>query len=150
MKLVSMIERVRIASTEPDHFDNMCDCICYMHFLNQPLNLGMFVPAIEVGGKWEVLEMPNKFEDWMMGAYFPSSKSHIKQLEQYQQAKDTVLFEGFEVEKNIYIRNGLLTTFFLRGNEIWEINRKFKTISDLIKYAPTLTAKGQELSGLNK
>jgi hypothetical protein len=144
MKLVSMIERVRIASTEPDHFDNMCDCICYMHFLNQPLNLGMFVPAIEVDGKWEVLEMPNKFEDWMMGAYFPSSKSHIKQLEQYQQAKDRVLFEGLEC---VGVGNGFIT--IIKGNVMFTAS-DVNIIEDLLSFEPTLTAKGQELSGLNK
>ena len=147
MKLVSMIDFVLNHEFKLDFYKST---LKYATFLNQPLNIGMFVPSIEVDGKWEVLEMPKNFEATMKGNYFTSSKSELFLLQQYQQYKDKVLFEGFEVKKNIYIRNGLLTTFFLRDNEIWEINRKFKTINDLIKYDITLTAKGQELSGLNK
>jgi hypothetical protein len=141
MKLVSMIDFVdnidyKLINPKSNREHELMklkayeDIQRYKDFLNQPLNLGMFVPAIEVDGKWEVV-------------------SEL-QVSIYQQAKDRVLFEGFEIKKNIYVRNGLFTISFLRDNEIWEINRKFKTINDLIKYAPTLTAKGQELSGLNK
>jgi len=161
MKLVSMIDKIfseddRTHKVLGDAF-KYCRIRDYATFLNQPLNLGMFVPAIEVDGKWEVLEEPMRYgvrsTDWEQ---FQITKKH----QQYQQAKDRVLFEGFEITKvddlgyydlinetaiiEVYNPLDAETEFLdILDNGLYKIN-------DLIKYAPTLTAKGQELSGLNK
>jgi hypothetical protein len=143
-KLISMVEFVQIASTKPDHFDNMCNCISYMHFLRTPLNISQFVPAIEVDGKWEVLLMPEK----------PSRGSSDVLYAIYQQAKDKVVFEGFDIEEY----KGVYTLIHLENTKYWtfsNFNDRFKslgleTIQDLIKYNPTLTTYGMELSGLNQ
>ena len=62
MKLASMIDFV-LATGETSvnkisDWEVWTSIHDYAEFLNQPLNLGMFVPAIEVEGKWEVLECP--------------------------------------------------------------------------------------------
>jgi len=164
MKLLSMIDFVlnkEQARTEDEYFKEgfYSDCNArilsqifnYATFLNQHLNLGMFVPAIEVDGKWEVLEMPKNFEATMKGNYFTSSKSELFLLQQYQQAKDKVLFEGFELgnttTQSYAVYNDDSRLIFSKDSNLCLDE---KTINDLIKYAPTLTAKGQELSGLNK
>jgi len=165
MKLVSMIDFVLHCTKSVDEMDNSdllnqyaykLDKIeDYANFLNQPLNLSMFVPAIEVDGKWEVLEKP-KESKYCLGDIH--SGYFRRDLEQYQQAKDRVLFEGFELTKvddlgyydlrnetaiiEVYNPLDAETEFLdILDNGLYKIN-------DLIKYAPALTAKGQELSGL--
>ena len=162
MKLVSMIDFVLHCTKSVDEMDNSdllnqyaykLDKIDdYANFLSQHLNLGMFVPAIEVDGKWEVLEYP-KFNE--MGSPLKTNKWT---LNQYQQAKDKVLFEGFELTKvddlgyydlrnetaiiEVYNPLDAETEFLdILDNGLYKIN-------DLIKYAPTLTAKGLNDSGL--
>ena len=152
MKLVSMINFV-YSLDDNSHTvlgDAFKYCLVreYANFLNQPLNLGMFVPAIEVEGKWEVLEEPICYG-------VGDEQYYGSRMDEYQQAKDRVLFEGFEYKKTkdeyqfCFVESEKL-------NIVWDYNtvifpdRSCKTINDLIKYAPTLTAKGQELSGLNK
>ena len=65
----------------------------YSDFLEQPLNLGMFVPCKLVDGVWVVLEEPVKTDRPVMNDF------RIKALKEYQEAKDRVLFEGFKVER---------------------------------------------------
>ena len=66
-------------------------CIKYAEFLNTPLNISMFVPAIKVVDEWEVLREPID--------YYPYGKS-LDEVHQYQTAKDNVIFEGFEVDND--------------------------------------------------
>jgi len=170
MKLLSMIDFVlnkEQARTEDEYFKEgfYSDCNArilsqifnYATFLNQHLNLGMFVPAIEVDGNWEVLEPTvwnlTKWTNWEM-----NTDDEIRRAKQYQQAKDRVLFEGFELTKvddlgyydlrneaaiiEVYNPLDAETEFLdILDNGLYKIN-------DLIKYAPTLTAKGQQLRGL--
>jgi len=153
MKLVSMINFV-YSLDDNSHTvlgDAFKYCLVreYANFLNQPLNLGMFVPAIEVNGKWEVLEEPTENEKNEFGGAFSTIEEQAElysKMKKFQQAKDRVLFEGFEVEVGIVV--DYATFNHSRGRTKIMLNNK--TINDLIKYAPTLTAKGQELSGLNK
>jgi len=142
MKLVSMIDFVlkkeELTFNTIDEYNNsrLINIERYATFLSQPLNLGMFVPAIEVNGKWEVLEEPPHYNEkisFFDGKIIPYKL--IKQVEQYQQAKDRVLFEGLTLDS---VERLLLSC---------------ETVEDLLdnyyRYI-TLTAKGQELSGLNK
>lgn len=81
----------------------------YANFLNQQLNISMFVPAIKVGDKWEVLEMPkfalNRFE----GTH-TSSTAYWSAKMQYLTVKDKTLFTGFDsvrfVNDIIIIKHG--------------------------------------------
>lgn len=133
-KLISMVEFVLKSeldyTSQTTGFDKIKQ---YAKFLNQPLNLGMFVPAIEVGGRWEVI-------------------SEL-QVSMHQQAKNKVIFEGFKSynpERNshgfsvISDTNGLPINFSLSGVAKYP----FKTIQDLTKYKPLLTNHGMQISGL--
>jgi len=140
MKLVSMIDFVLDWTPKEVGFltdEEWADSVHeYATFLNQPLNLGMFVPAIEVDGKWEVLEMPTPNISDSGNWNFQAREN------QYQQAKDRVLFEGFESD-------GFMVESELIGLKYASILGGGYKIFDLLDYGkPTLTAKGQELSGL--
>ena len=142
MKLVSMIDFVlskseNIPLVEYNEVNEIFvdSTIKYANFLNQPLNLGMFVPAIEVGGKWEVFTDPNNGYDF-------DSYNLAEALEQYQQAKDRVLFEGFEC---VGVGNGFIT--IIKGNVMFTAS-DVNIIEDLLSFEPTLTAKGVKDSGL--
>ena len=102
----------------------------------------MFVPAIKVGDKWEVLEMPKDYGTWINlkrdNVYL--SLNAWNDCEQYQTAKDNVIFEGFELDGK----------FISHAQVSYLIDRlHYNTIQNLIKYKPTLTKKGIEVSGLN-
>lgn len=82
----------------------------YANFLKLILELWMFVPAKLVNGEWIVLEEPD-----LNKMYHHTRKSDYQQdLKEYQEAKDRVLFEGFEVFKSVsalisfsLVKNGL-------------------------------------------
>lgn len=142
--------------------------IQFKDFLNQPLNISMFVPAIFEGGKWVVLEKPyegqfeievnTKCSGW---AYLKRDKEHgdfryydkiayLKAVEQYKTALDNVIFEGFtsaNTTKNVYqiYDNNYRLVFNKKKGTCLDGT----TIQDLIKYSPTLTAKGLKDSGIN-
>lgn len=83
----------------------------YANFLNTPLNISMFVPAIKVGDKWEVLEEPPHY---MAILELETRKDVIKNsygnIYKYQTAKDKTLFTGFDsvrfVNDIIIIKHG--------------------------------------------
>lgn len=113
----------------------------YANFINTPLNISMFVPAIKVVDKWEVLEMPESLK----GFYETDKEGMIqerKDVKQYQTAKDNVLFEGFELIFNTHLSNG--------NSEINIKNLKDNAIEYLIEFDVCLTKKGLEVSGLNR
>jgi hypothetical protein len=64
--------------------------INYANFLKQHLTLGMLVPCDEDGN---ILEEPDSIG---VGNEFYNQRS----LDQYEQAKEKVLFEGFHIEGN--------------------------------------------------
>lgn len=115
----------------------------YTHFCNLKLNLGMFVPAVIVNAKWMALEEPENFKAYIKGNYSTSSKSELLLLQQYEIAQNNVLFEGFT-----YVKQELWFGF----NMIYcsKFRNGFTTIENLVKYKPTLTVKGLEISGLDK
>ena len=69
------------------------DLVNYAKFLKQPLNLGMFVPCDD---NLNILEEPIFHE--------PNNENEIgnyeKLIEEYYEAKEKVLFEGFHIEGN--------------------------------------------------
>jgi len=72
----------------------------YAQFLKQPLELWMFVPCKLVDGVWVVLEEPKEYNKWHMD-------------EEYQQAKERCLFEGFEYNNETeQLKKGRLFLFF--------------------------------------
>lgn len=160
-ELISMVDFVQWIKFEPpktdeshsNHFGYKFGAVCkYANFLNTPLNISMFVPAIKVGDKWEVLEEFNvvPYNGHTDSCDCLECNKMYKQYEQYQTAKDNVIFEGF------YIVSGdcdLLysgrQSFGIETNLDWKYYDG-QTIQDLIKYKPTLTKKGLYVSGLNR
>ncbi len=69
----------------------------YAKFLKQPLSLGMFVPCDLEGN---VLEMPHNFCEYvpnMLRLNGYQSDFWYDECRKYQQAKERVLFKGFEI-----------------------------------------------------
>lgn len=80
-------------------------CCKYANFLNQPLTLGMFVPCDLEGN---VLEEPKGFSEFMPkrdtdDAFFGRVVGLAKgsPFYEYQQAKESVLFEGWQMENDL-------------------------------------------------
>lgn len=107
----------------------------HKNFLQQKTNLGMFVTAIEVNGVWEVLEEPLNYKEWCKKSLKVAYDLDLSKYEQYQQALNNVIFDGFEYDDGVLILNGncffyydgyILTNFY---SEII-----LHTIEDLVKY----------------
>lgn len=104
----------------------------YANFVKQPLKKGMFVPCDDNDN---VLEEPNK------------STHTDKECEQYKQAKEKVIFEGFRVVENnskshpktIQLQNIFTPFWFLTETNSWHIAKNLKTIEDLIPCQLKLT-----------
>jgi len=134
MKLISMTEFVLKTYDEiSDSIDSESMMYNYANFLNQPLTLGMFVPCDEDGC---VLEEPEFHE--------PNNENEIGDYDelryQYQQAKDKVLFEGFEICNRtsnidcVVCKDDHLSLKLLKGKTIeYLINRNLTLTPNAIK-----------------
>lgn len=142
-RLISL-NRFTLSQLENDENEHECFyfCVDYANFLNQPLNISMFVPAVFDDGKWVVLEIPIKLNDKDSEVFYSASD---KEIEQYQQAKDKVIFEGCIIADNELWFDAQKIAKFAFGKWIFI---ESETIQDLIKYKPTLTKYGQQQSGL--
>lgn len=131
MKLISMVDFVlqqykKAIKQDTDFVSEMVLAWYYANFLNQPLTLGMFVPCDEKGN---VLNETNVYHkdrplNEVEAEYFYNIKT-----EQYQQAKERVLFEGLIVDEKYLIE-------------------VYKTVEDLIQHSPTLTPNAVKQLGL--
>ena len=146
-RLISMVEFVdRQAENYENEHECFYFCVDYAKFLNQPLNIGQFVPAFFDGEKWVVLEEPKDYERYLM---MESDDNWIQlfgdwynKCRQYQQAKDNVIFEGWEM--TVYVHGVWWVEkdgYCVKSDNKW-------TIQDLIKYKPILTKYGQQQAGL--
>jgi len=100
-------------------------------FGKQPLEIWQFVPCKLVDGVWAVLEEPNKYT------------SNLEINDEYQQAKDRCLFEGFEYDKY-----GFSVLKNKKGCGFDEEYMTEHTIEDLVKYNLELTKTAQKQLGL--
>lgn len=100
-------------------------------FLKQPLELWMFVPCKLVDGVWAVLEEPDA--DYYM-------KVTEKDLKEYQEAKDRVLFKGFEIDYDRIVKNNEIRIQF-NDYSTYLNNSKtvISTIEHLVKHNLELT-----------
>ncbi|MGV0828316.1 hypothetical protein ACTS9C_05385 [Empedobacter brevis] len=151
MKLVGMTDFVcqhlDSGYDKNDALQNNMLMLKYAKFLKQNLNLGMFVPTDEEGN---VLEEPDA-SNWDI---WKGEFEKRKQI--YQQAKERVLFEGFEIKVS-NITNNLQNDFLIisETNEIighenkdqWFFN-PYKKVEDLINYDLTLTETAIKQIGL--
>ena len=93
----------------------------YMRFLQQKPELWMFVPAIQKGGDWVVLEKPDSNDDYYRDANGIAYNFH-EDMKQYHEALDRVLFDGFVVENSTHhqVRRRILWYRSVSNNfQIW-------------------------------
>jgi len=112
-----------------DNIRRFWNCERYAKFLKQIPCLYMFVPCKFINGIWVALEEPKREK-------YPNEIYYLTDFQEYKQAKELVLFEGFEYDKtNKGIKNGKIY------DRVWisEINLIEMTIEDLIKYNLELT-----------
>lgn len=112
----------------------------YDNFLEQPLNIGMFVPCDEDG---DILEEPTDYEQRLHNMM----TEYNDEVYRYKQAKEKVLFEGIEFERIGGVN-------FLKINEdtfaFHDFDKKFKdlTIEFLVQYNLQLTEYAIKQIGL--
>lgn len=112
-------------------------------FLEQELNLGMFVPAKFVNGEWVILEVPK----WVS----PEGIKWKEYEKEYQEAKDRVIFnvhlmkgeanhlrEIWNDEKYLFTYNESTKLFLTAGS----------TIESLVKYNLFLTESAKKQIGI--
>lgn len=122
----------------------------YAKFLQQLLEIWMFVPCKLVDGIWVVLEFPNRTDkQWRDGA--DMKDEFYETVSEYQQAKERCLFEGFfnttqSSQYNMYIENGMQSVFYKSKNS--DVLKKIigmVIVEDLIKDTPVkLTPTAQK------
>ena len=155
MKLISMtsfvLEQNKILETYVNYLRRPLfeKIVNYAKFLKQPLKLEMFVPCDEDG---DILEEPEYYEQRL-----PNMMTEYNdEIYRYEQAKEKVLFEGFELvrfidKENPYyvVSNGENEVTFHIGLYNFSKGVKFaKTIEDLIHIQPILTESAIKQIGL--
>ena len=141
MKLMSMTDFV-LAEMEKNAFDeeHVARIWNYARFLKTPLSLGQFVPCDLENN---VLEEPNlkRYGEWPSIHY----DEHVKQ---YNEARERVLFEGFEIHglldkstRRLTSSDGLFSIAWHNNIQGWYLSKGCDkmTIEDLVKYDLTLT-----------
>ncbi len=119
----------------------------YANFLKQKLELWMFIPCKLVDGEWIVLECPKNYKQWEAKRLNTPYDMDLSKYENYQQAKELCLFEGFEVkedEKHKSVAYGILNVFWFTSKQPfqdreWRLSHGINTIEDLMPYTLTLT-----------
>lgn len=152
-----VLEQVQERNKEPeyDSFEFMEKVSRYASFLKKPLTLGMFVPC-DLDGN--VLEEPKgvKCCGGIMNDCDCRGELQYdpEEVYEYQEAKDRVLFHGFEfVKKKFinseydYLSNGDIYIFSFWENK-WQLNDLFKTVECLIKFEVVLTESAKKEIGL--
>lgn len=66
----------------------MDNCVKYAQFLKQPLTLGMFVPCLPSGEPFNAFQMD----------CLENENSYHELRKAYNEAKERVLFKGFEID----------------------------------------------------
>ena len=134
MKLISMtafvLEQNKILETYVNHLRKPLfeRCVNYANFLKQPLKLEMFVPCDEDG---DILDEPEDYELRLTNMM----TEYNDEVYRYKQAKEKVLFEGFEVIKQDNITITIeFEHFQLDYNKILNVFANHRTIEDLAKY----------------
>jgi len=135
-------------------------CIRYANFLSQKLELWMFVTCKLVEGVWVVLEEPKDWKNWQ-DVYianntegktkdrYTSQLSARRDCQEYQEAKDRVLFEGFKFKEAEHSTHRSFIKFpnksrMLLYPDLWRL----LTIEDLVKYNLELTPTAEKQIGI--
>lgn len=168
-KLISMVDFVlehfkeNFTETGKGHWEpiKMVNVVMsYANFLKQPLTLGMFIPCDEEGkpfSEWEIDE--ELCETILLKRERVFAKDLIDLAEQYQKAKERVLFKGYNVESKT-IKDVTYYNITYKGSDTYYSHNSYpdnnpsfngrKTIQDLIKDDVDLTQTAQTQIGINK
>lgn len=112
--------------------------IRYANFLKKPLELGMFVPCVD-GKPIQSVFPPMKKDADIIGFTVEEMRKQ-EAFEQYQEAKDRVLFDNVYYVKYLESFRGFEKHQFIINNVQKDILfSPNKTIEDLIPYGLTLT-----------
>lgn len=118
----------------------------YANFLSQKLELWMFIPCKLVDGVWVVLEEPDP-TNWQNLVEF-RGRIIYRDCE-YQEAKDRVLFVGFEITLNgnciICMSNESTSLDYSKSVNLFS---GLLTIEDLVKYNLELTDSAKRQLGI--
>lgn len=130
----------------------------YAQFLKQPLTLGMFVPCDADGN---VLEKPKDFNDFLFNSDTSTPTKdyyviHGKHINEYYQAKERILFEGFEIKDypdviSFYTSWGYFDwdKEFLHFIDIENnYSTTIETVENLLKYRLELTESAKKQIGI--
>jgi len=158
-KLISSFLFGELIRSEEPGFKNRIDYLewyeklrnNYDDFLKQQLAIWMFIPCKLVNGVWLVLEEKSIFNTTDDEYIFDSES-----FDQYQEAKDRVLFEGFKVYSEKLsshlcqkIRSENITIAYYNHVSLWKFENKFYRIEDLVKYNLELTPTAEKQIGIN-
>ena len=157
MKLISMTDFVINKRKEllrhseyKNDLENYANIIYnYANFLKQSLNLGMFAPCDEDG---DILEEPKNYEQRL-----PNMMTEYNdEIYRYKQAKEKILFEGFEVVRFIEKENPCYVVSNKENEVTFHIGlytfskgvNFANTVEDLIHIQPILTESAIKQIGL--
>ena len=114
-------------------------------FLEQPLKLENFIVCDEEG---DILEEPTNYEKRLLNMM----TEYNDEVYTYYQAKVKVLFEGFEIDKNLYLvyKNEISIGRFIsyENGSKFLFRDNFKTIEDLVEFGFKLTENAVKQIGL--
>lgn len=143
-KLISMTDFVlEQAKLKNDTYELSHVLIDYANFLKQPLTLGMFVPCDLDGNVLEESSWQLEWEKKKVCSINLCVKSR-----EYQEAKDRVLFEGFEIKeysgKLLSVECSGTSVFFKIPSKDWYTPNGFELIENLVKDGFELTESAKK------
>ena len=165
MKLMSMLkfvkEQNKIPKSQAEQSRSFYDCCNFAKFLELFPQIWMFVPCKLVDGVWVVLEesknKPQAYDSSGNKIDYAIEKGDYvlggdEQFEEYRQAKERCLFDGFFVidEGDILprdvksIRNSAVHIFWYNTVKGWYLSHGIRTIEDLTIYDLELTETGEK------
>lgn len=111
----------------------------------------MFVPCDEEGN---VLDEPY-IENYIDVVRGDKTTQFNRDLEQYQKAKDRVLFEGFEVEREYgsavhFKSKGISSIYYKEENYYHYFGKKHKTVESMVAWTIFLNPSALQKIGLNE
>lgn len=105
-------------------------CCKYADFLKRPLKLEMFVPCDYEGNFWKYPPTKEEWE-WAQKDSADAEQSYKQKVFHYQQAKNKVLFEGFEIEGYYLMYHGFMYSMICELD-----NKTIESIIDIIPNNP--------------
>ena len=108
----------------------------YAHFLKKHLKLGYFIPCDENDVP---LEEPKHYDLWKKhGSFTQYGESIVYKCNKFYEAKQRVLFEGFEYDKeNDWVTYNEFARFFVSELQNGKVEDLFKLIKDEITLTET-------------